>query len=1312
MKFAVRVLVAIILGLGLAGSASAQGGATSSINGTVVDAQGGIIPGADVVAKNVATNAESRSVSADNGTFTIPALNAGIYTVTVSLMGFKTVILNDVTLTQGVPAGVKAVLQVGGLEETVVVQGASEVVNTQSATVATTMNVDQITKLPLTSRNALDFVVNLPGTNTASTARNSTVNGLPQSTINITLDGMNIQDNYLKTTDGFFARLSPRLDAVEEVTVTTAANGADSAGQGAVNIRFTTRSGTNQLIGSTYFYLRHDALNANSFFNNRDLPPDPATGRAPKTELRQYQPGTRVGGPIVIPGLFDGRNRAFFFVNYEETRSPSTSTLTRTVLHPRAQAGLFRWNSSTGVQEKDLYELARSQTTPQLATPDPTVARLLGDIRSATTTTGRVTDLSDPLIQQFVFQTPTANYTPAPTVRIDYNVSQSHRLTGSFNYQHINSNPDTTNSQQVSFPGFPISGSQQSTRYTTAEAWRATFGPNLVNEVRFGATGGATFFSPEKEIGMWGGTSVADQTGYHLALSACCGNNDAALTNAGVTPTPSSREASTKNIEDTLNWIKGSHSFSFGGAFTQADLWLRNQTLVPTINFGIASGDPADAMFAPANFPGASTGQINNARALYSILVGRVSSIGGNARLNEGTDQYEYLGLGTQRGRMRELGLFAQDSWRVRSNLTLNYGLRYEIQYPFYSLNNSYATATVDDVCGVSGTNGDTVCNLFQPNVLTGRKPTFIGYSKGEPAYKTDYNNFAPTLGVAWTPSARSGFLGKLFGQDGDTVLRAGYALAYNRPGMSDFSDVFGTNPGVTLTTNRDTGTGTLNQDGQGLPVLLRDRARLGPPNNIPVTQQYPFTEVITGDLNIFDSNLQVPYSQTYTAGFGRTITRDIGIDIRYVGTRHIQGWVDYNYNESNIIENGFLDEFKKAQANLRSHVLAGCGTTGNPACSFAYRGPGSGTSPLPIYLAYLTGNPASRADDQARYTGGSWTSTNFTNPLAMNNPNPFTPAGTNANTGLDGDPGRRSNAAAAGLPVNFFRANPDLQGGVLVTGNGGYNRYDSLQIDLRKRLSHGFLFQTSYVFGQGYTTQRPSLRTGRFEVEQTGNEGVIVHALKANWVYELPFGRGKTFMNNSGALMEKLVGGWEFDGIARIQSGRQLDFGNVRLIGMTQDELRDEIKLQEYSVTGLNATAAKAIYLLPQDIVENTVRAFNASATSLSGYGNLGEPTGRYLAPANSPDCIESIPGTEQCGLRRLVVTGPTYMRFDLSAVKKVQLVGRSTFEFRAEMLNAFNHTNFTPVISTSNNADNYRVTGVEENSSRIIQLVFRLNW
>src|SRR5262245_21401578 len=280
-----RVLRRGVLALLLLASASslahAQGSFFSSLSGTVADSTGAMIPGADVKIKNNGTGAEYNAVTASDGGFTVPSLPGGTYTVTVSLMGFKTAVLNSVTLNAAVPATVRVTLAVGTLEENVTVVGESAtVVQTQSPAIAANLTGLQIASLPLTSRNALDSLTSLPGFNTSGTARNSTVNGLPKSAINITLDGMSIQDNYLKTSDGYYARLTPTLDSVEEVTVTTAGNTADATGQGGVQIKFVTKSGSNNWIGTAYEYLRHDALNANTWFNNRDLPPDPATGRA------------------------------------------------------------------------------------------------------------------------------------------------------------------------------------------------------------------------------------------------------------------------------------------------------------------------------------------------------------------------------------------------------------------------------------------------------------------------------------------------------------------------------------------------------------------------------------------------------------------------------------------------------------------------------------------------------------------------------------------------------------------------------------------------------------------------------------------------------------------------------------------------------------------------------------------------------------------------------------------------------------------------------------------------------------------------
>src|SRR3954470_10113615 len=693
-----RLVLAAVLTLTTSALVYGQGSFFTSLSGTVVDSSGGVIPGASVKIRNNGTGEEVNTVSASDGGFSAPSLSGGVYTVTVTLMGFKTATLNSVTLNAAVPAQVRVVLSVGALEENVTVVGDSAlVVQTQSPAVATNLSSAQITSLPLTSRNALDSLTSLPGFATSGTARNSSVNGIPRSAINITLDGMSIQDNYLKTTDGFFARLTPTLDSVEEVTVTTAGNTADATGQGSVQVKFVTKSGSNRWTGTAYEYLRHDALNANTWFNNRDLPPDPATGKAPKAYLRNYQQGVAQGGPIM-------KNKAFFFFNYEEQRAPASVTPQRVALTPAAAGGTFSYNTAGGVQSVDLLALAARNG--QLATLDPTVSKMNADIRAAMATSGTIAPLSNPLVNQYTFQTPTQSFNPSPTFRLDYEVTQKHRLTGSMNYRHINSSPDTTNNAQLPFPGLGPTGSQQSTRWTTSESLRSTFGNNLVNEARYGGTGGSTLFSPEIAASMFSGTGNA----LLNMFGACCGTGFQ-LTNLSLGPTATAtgngsanyqaREASTMVFEDTATWLKGKHTLNFGGSLVQADVWLENQTLVPTVAFGLISTEPAVAMFNAANFPLASAADITQAQNLYAMVTGRINSIAANARINEAGDTYVPLGKSRAQGRMREFDFFAADTWRATSNLTVSAGLRYILANPFYPTNNSYSTTTEAELYGI-----------------------------------------------------------------------------------------------------------------------------------------------------------------------------------------------------------------------------------------------------------------------------------------------------------------------------------------------------------------------------------------------------------------------------------------------------------------------------------------------------------------------------------------------------------------------------------------------------------------------------------
>src|SRR6185295_218533 len=427
---------------------------------------------------------------------------------------------------------------------------------------------------------------------------------------------------------------------------------------------------------------------------------------------------------------------------------------------------------------------------------------------------------------------------------------------------------------------------------------------------------------------------------------------------------------------------------------------------VPELRFDVVQGDPAESLFVQANFQGASATNIANARRLYAILTGRVNELRGVARLSD-SGRYEFNGVGRQTAQQRELSGWAQDAWRLRSNLTVSYGLRYDLQFPFVARNNSYSVGDLDDVFGVSGTG-----NIFKPGTLAGQPPTFRQLSENERPYPMDWNNAAPSVGVAWTPSAGGGFLRRLTGETGDLAVRGGYAVAYSRNGLTDFQGQIANNPGVSINVFRNLSLGNLG----GLPLLMRDTRRLSPAS-FPSTPVFPYTEVVDGDITIFSPNLRVPRADTWQAGVTRALgsSRTLAVEARYLGARLKDGWrtgnnTTNNYNELNILENGFLDEFKLAMANLQANVAAGRGGT------FAYAGPGTGTSPLPIFLAYFNGVSRDRAGDASLYTSANFRSTTFVNPLAKFNPNPY-----GAVNSMIGDAASRARAISAGLPSNLI---------------------------------------------------------------------------------------------------------------------------------------------------------------------------------------------------------------------------------------------------------------------------------------------------
>ncbi len=766
------LLAALVFGSGP--TLLAQG--AGSVSGTVVDSAGGAIPGAAVTVKNE-SGASFEAVTNGEGAFNVPAVSAGSYKVSVALSGFKTAVA-DVTVQLNTPTAVRIVLEVGAITETINVSSSSELINTQTPVVAATLNADQLNRMPTASRNAINAVTFLPGINTPGINRDSTINGLPESMVQITMDGVSNNDNFLRSSDSFFASVSPRQDAVEAVTVVMAGGGANVGGSGAISINFQTRSGTNRFSGTAYEYMRRPAFNTNNWINERN--------GEPKNEIKLDQYGARAAGPVVVPGLYDGRGKMFYMVNYEQLRFPNSFTETRTILNPAGLNGTFRYLvGGNEVREVNVLQLAANNG--QISTIDPTVIGLLQGIQAASKTTGTVAQNSDPMTQSYIWQSPGKLFEHQPTVRVDYNVSDNHRLSGSYAQIWATRDPDYLNNADARFPGAPNYELYTSNRPLYSGTLRSTLSNNIVNELRLGLTAvhGSSNFGEQTNSGA---STFVDQGGYAIDF-----DSDIGQTNWHTSSAVSWRAAPTYELSNNLTWQRGQHSLNMGGSFMHATAWEKAQTYVPGIQLGFdTTNDPAASLFATnALIPGASAAQLTDARQLYGLLTGRVTSVTGQAALDPDTNKYVAFGPRTREGNIDMTSLFVQDSWRVTPTLTLNGGLRWDLQLPFTAGNDTMSAVEMSSVCGISGFgDGSTYdkCNFNSPGAHSTAPTQYVQLSSGTKGYETDWNNVAPNIGVAWRPDVQSGFLRTILGDPDQATFRAGYSEAYERQGMGIFT--------------------------------------------------------------------------------------------------------------------------------------------------------------------------------------------------------------------------------------------------------------------------------------------------------------------------------------------------------------------------------------------------------------------------------------------------------------------------------------------------------------------------------------------
>jgi hypothetical protein len=416
-----------------------------------------------------------------------------------------------------------------------------------------------------------------------------------------------------------------------------------------------------------------------------------------------------------------------------------------------------------------------------------------------------------------------------------------------------------------------------------------------------------------------------------------------------------------------------------------------------------------------------------------------------------------------------------------------------------------------------------------------------------------------------------------------------------------------------------------------------------------------------------------------------------------------LNAWTNENWNgEENIFETGFLDEFKRAQANIAANVANGRGA------NFRYFGPGTGTSPLPLYLAYFSALPSARATDPTAYSSANFASTTWTGHLSTFDADP-----QDAANDLHANATLRANAITAGLPANFFVMNPAI-GAANITRSLAGTRYDSLQLDLRRRFAQGFLINANYTYARRQGSSLQTLRSERINLDTTQ----VPHAFKTQWTWHIPVGRDRRFGGGMNSVLNAIAGNWEFSGTGRLQR-EQFDLGSVKLFGMTRDELQKDFKIR----TVKSDAGTITVFNFSQDIVDNTRRAYNTDAGSPTGYGGDGPPTGRYIGPPSNANCIALYAG--DCGApRQVLLLGPVFSRWDMRLNKRFPFGAKASFDFAVEVLNVFDNINFNYATDVTpdnplTSADTFRVTSAYTDinttfdpGGRIGQLVLRFSW